>query len=258
MEEEREARLESLFEADLEVGHRPSGMMASSGVAPPAGISTVAPCCQQPASQYRAQSVQAHPSVAETGQMDPAVRKQAAVHSSIPAFRRFSLIGTCWPKSHCALGGAMSPHADPASHWPSCPRALHLTMRQRLGPHKSGALCRPPGLALFVFSQDGDVRRDVQPGQQEAAPDEGSGAPAARRTQASVSATDVISDALEAAEAEEKRTADHAASGARLSGMQYCACVCKCLDQERISSPASGAAHLATSAECTPNPKPCQ
>jgi hypothetical protein len=59
------------------------------------------------------------------------------------------------------------------------------------------------------------MRRDAQPGQPEAAPDEGSGAPAARRTQASVSATDAISDALEAAEAEEKRTADHAASGAR-------------------------------------------
>ena len=60
------------------------------------------------------------------------------------------------------------------------------------------------------------MRRDAQPGQPQAAPDEGSGAPAARRTQAGVSATDAISDALEAAEAEEKRTADHAASGARL------------------------------------------
>lgn len=58
------------------------------------------------------------------------------------------------------------------------------------------------------------MRRDAKPGQPEAAPDEGSGAPAARRTLASVSATDAISDALEAAEAEQRRMADHAAAGA--------------------------------------------
>ncbi len=55
------------------------------------------------------------------------------------------------------------------------------------------------------------MRREKADGAE--ASDEGSGAPAARRTIASLSATDAVADALEAADAEERRTADHAASG---------------------------------------------
>lgn len=47
-----------------------------------------------------------------------------------------------------------------------------------------------------------------------AAEGEGAVAPATRRTLASLTATDTVADALEAADAEERRRADHTASGA--------------------------------------------
>ncbi len=62
------------------------------------------------------------------------------------------------------------------------------------------------------------MRREKADGAE--ASDEGSGAPAARRTIASLSATDAVADALEAADAEERRTADHAASG--MISLDFC------------------------------------
>lgn len=140
MEEEREARLESLFEADLEV---------NSHLLRPQVVHI---CC-----------VQSHHSL----------RKPCMAHSLNLQLLRVMVIS----------------------------QSLQTLNLQWLN------------LLLHHDVQEADMRQDTKPGQPEAVPDEGSGAPAARRTLASVGATDAISDALEAAEAEEKRTADHAASG---------------------------------------------
>jgi hypothetical protein len=155
VEEEREARLESLFEADLEVGILSFRCVCfEQSCIPSLADRPSHLCCQQPDSRYRAQSDKAHPSVAEPGQTVLEMCKRAAEHNSIQHLHSsgHSLICTCRPEriiAHWVVPSApmqTRPAAGRLAH-----KRVHLTMRQRLSPHRSSALRMPPASKLFTF-----------------------------------------------------------------------------------------------------------